>query len=167
MTSDFDSDRIYDSDEKTGNGELDCFELLSAYLDNELTPTERNQVQHLLDNEPQVKKMYGQLLHLHSQMQNLTAPPSKLSFDDLSLQVYEKLDRTQRRKKIAVWGGGAIAAALIAALSGLVPGTNSPAWRLVKSPKPETFADPIMLAVAVDKPAVKIPKAAVATPRDE
>lgn len=168
MTSDFDRDRIYDFEEKTGNDNLDCFELLSAYLDDELTPAERNQVQHRLDNEPDVRKMYAQLLQLQSIMQNSSAPSSELSVEDVSHRVLQKLDRSQRRRKIAAWGGGAIAATLIATVSGIVLGTNTPALRMVKSPfNTETFSEPIMLAVAVDKPAVKIPKAAIATPQAE
>ncbi|WP_052056006.1 anti-sigma factor [Myxosarcina sp. GI1] len=164
MTSDFDRDRRDNSEENNACGDLDCFELLSAYLDGELSPAERNEIQRRLDSEPETQKMYARLLQLQSQMQHLTAPSSELSTEDLSLKVFQGIDRTQRRKKVVVWSGSAIAAAFIALISGIVPGSNSPALKLVKSP---SVKSPIMLAVAVDKPAVKIPKAAVATPQDD
>lgn len=159
MTSDFDRDLSYSSKENIACEDLDGFELLSAYLDNELTPAECKEVQRRLDEQPEFQKTYARLLHLQSQVQHLTAPSVNLSTEDLSHKIFQKIDSRQRRRKVAVWGG-AIAAALITLVSSTVP-TNS-AFKLAKSPTESS----IMLAVAIDKPAVKIPKAAVANTQE-
>lgn len=163
MTSNFDDfereqvEKLH-SNAHQDNSDLDYFELLSAYLDEELTPAARNRVQCLLDNDPNIKKIYTQLLFMHNQMQNLAVPPS-ISTKQLSENVFHKIEQTQRKRKALLWGG-AIATACLATLSGFIPGINSPAFKVAQSPSQPTFSQPIMVAVAVDKPAVKIPKAA-------
>lgn len=163
MTSNFDNferEQVdnFHSDEHQDNCDLDYFELLSAYLDGELTPAARNQVQDLLDNDPKIKKTYTQMVFMHNQMQNLVAPPS-ISTKKLSENVFQKIEQTQRKRKTLFWGG-ALATACLAALSSVIPGINAPVFKVAQSPSESTFSQPIMVAVAVDKPAVKIPKAA-------
>lgn len=143
--------------------ELDIFELLSAYIDGELTPPERDRVQYLLDRDPKIKHTYRQLLNLQGHIKHLSAPPSSVSVDELSTAVFQKIDRHQRRRSSLVWGGAAVAAAAIAAISGILPGANSPVFRMAKSSQ-TNFEAPTMVAVAIHKPAVKIPKAAVTQP---
>jgi anti-sigma factor RsiW len=138
---------------------LDDFELLSAYLDGELTPAEKKHVQHLLDSDPNTKKVYLELLTMQRQMQNLVIPPSTISSKELSENVFEQIDKSQRQRKTLVWGS-AVVAACLATLSGIVPGINTSAWKMAHSPSKSNFIEPMMVAVAVDKPAVKIPKAA-------
>ena len=156
MTSNFD-------DFEKDASELDYFELLSAYIDGELTPAERDRVRHWLDNDPEIKTTYINLLKLQTQMQGIPIPPT-VSVEDLSAGVFQKIDRRRLRKRCFVWGGGAIAAAFLATISGIVPGINSPGLQLTESPS-ESFSEPMMVAVAVNKPAVKIPKTAVSLPR--
>lgn len=146
------------------NTNLDCFELLSAYLDGEATVEERRQVQDWLDNDPEIKKLYLQLSRLHHGLQNIPAPQEVISSQQLSHQVFTSIDRTQRKRKIFIWGGGAIAALVLATVSNLFTGGgNIPALRLAESPEPETVSQPLMVAVAVHKPTVIIPKAAVSS----
>ena len=151
-----------DNDSKN-NYEADYFELLSAYLDGELEPSERTKVQQWLDEDPEIKQVYLKLLKLHQKMQNSAVPPNNISAEEVSAGVFEQLDRTERQRKRFAWSGGAIAAILLAAITGLIPGTNSTGLRMAKSPP--KIATPIMLAVAVNKPAIKIPKAAKAYPQ--
>ncbi|GAB4533671.1 MAG: zf-HC2 domain-containing protein [Pleurocapsa sp.] len=164
MTSSFDDfereRREYFSDDRNLDDiNLDNFELLSAYLDGELTPAEKKSVQDLLDNDPNSKKIYIKLLTMQRQMQNLAIPSSNISPAKLSENVFEQIDKSQRQRKTLVWGG-AVVAACLATLSGIVPGINTPALKMVRSPSQSTFSEPMMVAVAVDKPAVRIPKAA-------
>lgn len=165
------SDRELNSPEKamtTGSSKLDdieedCFELLSAYLDGEVTPQERKQVQQWLDCDPEIKKIYLQLCRLHGGLGNLTPPTTNTSPEQISAKVFECIDRSQRKRKTLVWSGGAIAALCVAALSNLFS-FNSPTFRMVQSPEQDSV-NQIMVAVAVNKPAVRIPKTAVASPQ--
>ena len=151
-------------DKEADNTELDCFELLSAYLDGEVSVEERQQVQHWLDNDPEIKKLYIQLSRLHHGIQNIPVPTSETSSTNLSNKVFQSIDRTQRKRKTFIWGGGAIAALVVATVSNLFTGgSNIPTFRLAKSSNQETASQPMMVAVAVNKPAVKIPKAAVSS----
>lgn len=142
--------------------EQDCFELLSAYIDGEVTAAERQQVQHLLDTDANTKKLYTQLLQLQQGIQNIPAPPKQQSAEQLSEKVFQQIERRQHKRAL-VWGGGAIAAMLVAAVSGLIPGINSPVLRVAESLQNQRPNGRVMLAIAVDKPAVQIPKAAFAT----
>ncbi|MBE9167554.1 zf-HC2 domain-containing protein [Pleurocapsales cyanobacterium LEGE 06147] len=144
--------------------EEDCFELLSAYLDGEATPQERQQVQQWLDCDPEIKKIYLQLRRLHDDLQNLAAPITSTPAEHVSAKVFECIDRSQRRRRTLLWGSGAIAALFVAALSNFFS-TSSPTFKLVQSPELDSASQTLMVAVAVNKPAVRIPKTAVASPQ--
>ena len=172
------SDKVSYVDSQQGLSDLDdremdsteqgCFELLSAYLDGEVTVEERQQVQSWLDNDPEIKKLYIQLSRLHSGIQNIPVPQTTTSSAQLSAQVFQSIDRTQRKRKTFIWGGGAIAALILATISNLFTGGSSiPTFRLAESSNPETVNSPLMVAVAVNKPTVNIPKAAVAPVKKE
>ena len=131
------------------------FELISAYIDGELSPAERKQVQQWLDQDPQTKALYTQLLRLQGQMQNLPAPASAESTAQITTQVFQTID-SQRRRRRVIFSGSAIAASLLTAIS-LFPGTNS--WKFAQSPNVnQGESDTVMLAVALNTPAINIPK---------
>ena len=139
----------------------DYFEMVSAYIDGELTASERNLVQTWLDQDPEVKRLYTQLLTLQSQMQNSWAPPSDTSVSEISLKVFREIDRTCHRQRRLMWGSGVLAASIFAALSGIIPGIAPFSFRMANldSPTP-VMSDSVMLAVTINEPAVNIPKAA-------
>ena len=93
------------------------FELLSAYLDGEVTPTERQQVEAWLANDLAFQHQYRQMQQMQHAFPRMTVPSSQ-STEALSAGVFAKLDR-QRNRKLALIGGGAIAATLVAAVTGL------------------------------------------------
>ncbi len=162
MRSNYDGFTNYQPD--TNNSQNDPFELLSAYIDDEVTPTERKQVQQWLDNDPEIKKLYLQLLSLQSGMQSLSVPsPPEMSHEILSENVFASVDRTRSRKKLLFWGSGAIAATIVAMVSGFLPGSNSPSFQLVETIEPNTKPDRVLVAVTLNQPAIKIPKTAVAS----
>ncbi|MDJ0632954.1 MAG: hypothetical protein QNJ34_07165 [Xenococcaceae cyanobacterium MO_188.B29] len=147
---------------------LDCFELLSAYLDGEVNAEERQQVQYWLDNDPEIKQQYLQLSQLHHGIRNIPAPEKPISAQQLSKQVFRSVDRNQRQRKVVLWGGGAIAALVVATISNLFTGSsNVPVFRLAESAEQEKASQPITLAIAVNEPAIKIPKAAVSPTREQ
>lgn len=148
------------------------FELLSAYLDNEATVEERRQVQVWLDTDPTVKNTYLQLIQLRSQLQAAPVPQSGQSVQDLAARIFQRLN--QRTRRVALWGGTAIAAVLIMAVSG-----NSGRVPLFAESEPDNRSEPLEIAlneplipivnpnevsISVDQPIIPIPKAAVSTP---
>lgn len=153
MTANFEG---FDSDRPTENSHqielTDRFELLSAYIDGELSVTDKNLVQTWLNEDPQLRKLHCQLLALQGQIQHSTVPSSEKSTAEITTAVFESLDRQRHRRRL-VWGGSAIVASLLAALS-LIPGSSQ--WRMAESG--EDRATPVMLAVALNKPAIDIPK---------
>ena len=135
----------------------DRFELLSAYLDGEVTATERQQVQQWLKEDPHVRQLYHRLLSLRQGMQQLPTPTPQQSSQQLSATVFERLDQQQRRKRGILWGGAIAATALVVgSISGLIRG-NSLMPQLADSPD-----NAEQLVIAINRPAVSIPSAAVA-----
>lgn len=148
-------------------GELDYFELLSAYIDGEATVEERKQVQQWLDNDPEIKNIYLQLLKLQGGMQNLTAPASETtSAEILSQQVFNRIARSQNRKRVVIWGS-AIAATIAATVASMIPNSLSPSLRIAGNSAQNNPSPSLMVAVSLSRPTVVIPKAAVATSHSE
>lgn len=136
----------------------DSFELLSAYLDGELSPTQRHQVQTWIDRDPQMKALYTELLALQSQIRSLEAPPSQKTVGEITEQVFQSLDR-QRRQRRLVLGGSAIAASCLATITSLMIGIMPSGLKVAHSPSSrENLSDSVMLAVALNKPAINIPE---------
>lgn len=179
MTSKFED---FEQDQSVGNlnSELadssDRFELLSAYVDGELSPSQRHQVQAWIDQDPQVKAVYNQLSTLQRQIQALKAPSSQKTVQEIANQVFETVANRRRQHRLRL-GLSAIAVSCLATITSLIPGVipsfkmaqsidgnfnsvsqlNSSQARLDSQPQ-EPHA--VMLAVALNKPAINIPKAA-------
>jgi anti-sigma factor RsiW len=148
----------------------DRFELLSAYLDGEVTAAERRQVEEWLADDAAVQSLYARLLKLRQGLLNLPIPESQQSPETTVNQV---LKRLRRRSQLAwTFGGAAIAACVIGAVSGLLPNGESMTPQLAQQPQVEPKqttkvavvvpASPLM--VALNNPVIEIPKAAVAAP---
>lgn len=140
----------------------DRFELLSAYMDSEVTAAERKQVQEWLATDPAVQRLYARLTEVRRGLQTMPVPQSEQSAQQTATRVFQRLDR-RRVQKMAAWGGAAIAAMFIGAVSGVLPGGQSPVYQLVKSSQPKVASEPPVM-VALNEPVVEIPKAAVADP---
>ncbi|MBD1924047.1 Fis family transcriptional regulator [Microcoleus sp. FACHB-831] len=136
----------------------DRFELVSAYLDGEVTASERQQVQEWLANDPEVKGMYSRLVMIRGGMQTLTVPQSQRSVQQTTQRVFAEIDRRQNKRRV-VWGGAAIAALFVGAISSIAPGSRQPLL-VVEAPAPA----PAPLMVALNRPVIEIPKAAIAAP---
>lgn len=168
MTSNYDdfSEYVAPSSELE-DAEFDYFELLSAYIDGEATIAERKQVQYWLDNDPEIKQTYIQLVKLQGGMQNLTVPTQEtVSAEILSEQVFNRIDRNSNKKRAIIWGG-ALAATIIGAISGIVPSPLSPNLRMAENSPQNNPPQPMMVAISLNRPAVVIPKAAVSAPKQQ
>lgn len=147
----------------------DRFELLSAYLDGEVTAPERKQVEEWLANDASVQCLYARLLKLRQGLRTLPVPTAQESSEATVQQVFTRLRRRSRLNWMA--GGTAVAACVIGAVSSLVPGSlNVPqlAQRPQKEPIQTSSASiipPSPLMVGLNNPVIEIPKAAVASPK--
>ncbi|MEH2395108.1 MAG: zf-HC2 domain-containing protein [Nostoc sp.] len=148
----------------------DRFELLSAYLDGEVTALERRQVEEWLANDASVQCLYARLLKLRQGLRTLPVPAAQQSPEATVQQVLTRLRRRSRLNWMV--GGAAIAACVIGAVSGLVSGGSSPP-QLAQRPEIEPIqtSSPSMaplspLMVGLNNPVIEIPKAAVASPEN-
>lgn len=145
----------------------DRFEMLSAYLDGEVTAAERKQVEEWLAHDTNVQRLHARLLNLRQALQAMPVPTSECSVQETVDQVF---DRVERRPKLSlIWGGAAIAALFVGAMATMFSTENpflpqiAKSPEQVESPRPETIASEPLL-IALDRPLVTIPKAPVAQP---
>lgn len=155
----------------------DRFELLSAYLDGEVTATERRQVEEWLTNDPTTKRLYSRLLMMQQSFQAMPVPAAQQSAEELATKVLQRVER--KPKQTWILGGGAIAALLVAVVSGVGGGRQLFAPQFARSPVPAEsdglivalneplveIVNPNDLMLGVNAPIVDIPKVGVATPQ--
>ncbi len=147
------------------------FELISAYLDGEVTPSQRREIEGLLAKDPVARHLYQRLLQLRSEFQRMPISPTLQPVDRTVEQVFEKIDR--RSKRTFVLGGSAIAALCIAVISGVISATRSPVIQLAKVSDSETvqiglnepiieIVNPNNVMLTVNEPLFQIPQAPIA-----
>jgi hypothetical protein len=155
----------------------DRFELLSAYLDGEVTAAERRQVEDWLTNDPTTKRLYSRLLMMQQSFQAMPVPAAEQSAEELATKVLQRVERKTKRN--LVWRGGAIAALLVAVVSGVGGGRQLFAPQFARSPVPAEsdglivalneplveIVNPNDLMLGVNAPIVDIPKVGVASPQ--
>jgi anti-sigma factor RsiW len=148
----------------------DRFELLSGYLDGEVTAAERRQVEEWLEKDASVKRLYARLLNLRQSLRTMPVPAAQESPETIFQQVWLRL----RRRSQLAWmlGGVAIAACAIGSVTSLLPGSDSRTLQLAQQPqiepKPATTTPVVPvspLMVALNNPVIEIPKTAVASPQ--
>lgn len=146
MTDNFDGDRA-------GTALDERFELLSAYLDGEVTATEKQQVEALLASDPEFQQQYRQMKQIHQAFPSIAVPSSQ-SAESLANNVFARIDR-QRNRRLS-WIGGAVAATLVVAVTGLsgLFGERNSSLQFASN----TQADrPAPLMVALNAPILSIP----------
>ncbi len=163
MTSNFDARKSsrQEAAKEMDSLQRDRFELLSAFIDGEVTAAERRQVQELLATDPQMQRLHSRLLKLRQGVQKLPVPVPETTAQETVQQVFSKIDH-RRTRRTFVWGGAALAAVFVSALSGIFPGSQSFVPQLAQSTKQEAAPEPLM--IAVNRPVIEIPKAAVSSP---
>jgi len=132
----------------------DRFELLSAYLDGEVSPDERRLVVFWLDEDPEAQCLYQRLLQLRQGFQGLgTEHWQTTNPCDAAEQVVSKLNHRGR----ATWMAGMTAAAVL--VVGLFSGALNPVERMglgaMSASEPGDN-----LEIALDQPPILIPKPA-------
>jgi anti-sigma factor RsiW len=153
------------------------FELLSAYLDNEVTAAERQRVEVWLRKDASLKRQYDSLQAMSQQFQSLEAPARSASVEQTLNAVMKRVDR---RPRFAVFAGlGTAAAALVATLVSLSGGNVGTPQIATRSPEIQsptvqaptiavngtefltpgtpTPVNPHSLLLALERPPVEIP----------
>lgn len=177
MFSEFDPNHRFVSEDlaptSLDNLKRDRFELLSAYLDGEVTPQERRQVESWLRADESMQCLYTRLLQLRRQMQTMPIPPASVSPDDVAQAVCQRLERRSRRPYVL--GGAAIAALFCVFFSSTVPipqqatktsedsvaerfPENSLALSLNEPMMPLEMASQDSLALSLHQPIIEIPQ---------
>ncbi|QYO64369.1 anti-sigma factor family protein [Leptolyngbya sp. 7M] len=136
----------------------DRFELLSAYLDGEVSANERRQVEQWLATDAKTQQLYTRLLTLRQRLHTLPIAQSEQSVDQLVDRVTARIECQPKR---LIWGGLAAAAVLIGALFSALP-QNSYAPSIADSLTPNEDVPSDGLMIAINHPPIEIPKAAVA-----
>jgi len=137
------------------NEEFERFELLSAYVDGEVTAEERYQVQEWLDNDPKLKQTYLKLLRLQQVIPQIPTPSSSISTDQLSARVFRQIKRENRMLHLWIWGGVVTASAGFVMFFNLFMGTNNIFQPNAQSASLEIEAEP--LVIALNQPVFDIP----------
>ncbi|MEM7553286.1 MAG: transcriptional regulator [Cyanobacteria bacterium P01_A01_bin.84] len=145
-----------------GVAQSDRFELLSAYLDGEVTAVQRKQVEEWLANDAATKKLYHRLFSLRRGLRTLPVPQQQ-PVENTVEQVLKRVNRPYKRAFMI--GGTAIAACLIGAFGGLFSG-ESGIIQFAQQKSTQTTSEvassssDTSLQVALNQPVFPIPKAA-------
>ena len=152
---------ITGSEQSEVDNQYTRFELLSAYLDGEVTPAERKQVQEWLDTDPQTQKLYTRLLRLRQELDNIPIVPAASPNTQLADCVFARIDRQSHRKRLVIISGAAIATVVIGAVSSLFFGNKSPVFQFAENPLAPIEKDSEPLKIALNHPIIEIPAAAL------
>lgn len=159
MTSNFDARKLSqpEATKEMDSQQRDRFELLSAYIDGEVTATERARVQELLATDADMQRLHARLLKLRQGLHKLPVPSAEATPQETAQQVFSRLDR-RRTQRTVFWGGAAIAAMVVSAFSGILSGTRSLVPQIAGTEPP--------LMISLNQPVIDIPKAPVASPEN-
>lgn len=133
----------------------DRFELISAYLDGEVTPDERRIVNRWLQEDAIAQSLYQRLLKLRHGIHHLPTPEPQVP---LTETVQGVMARLQQRLRLAMLAGaGTMAAVFLGTVSSLGE-EQSGVFRFVRDGGSTSGS---VLEIALDQPAIEIPKSAV------
>lgn len=121
-------------------------DLVSAYIDGEVSAEERRQVEMWLDTDAELRQEYQNMRLMQTKFQS-SPVPQPIAAADISERVFAKIDRRRRRRWLS---GGAVAAG-IAASCALMTGVFRGERDFVPS-----FANtqPTPISVALNEPLI-------------
>jgi ferric-dicitrate binding protein FerR (iron transport regulator) len=138
----------------------DRFELLSAYLDGEVSPSERRLVMTWLADDPETQCLYRRLLHLRQGFQGICHTSWQVDTDQRTAATV--IRRINHRFRLTCMAGlTAAAVAVVGVFSGAL---HDPMGRLggLQTSNPGNHPHD-SLEIALDQPPIMIPKPAVVT----
>ncbi len=154
MMSDFEHNQgLSPVDLSDMDNQFERFELLSAYMDGEVTAQERKQVQEWLDTDPEFHQLYKQMLRLQREVPTIPVPENPVSSEVLSQGVFDAIDRQDSKKRGLITSGLGVAAVIVGAVVHVcLQDGLSPRYA-------HTNGDNEALTIALNRPVVEIPPA--------
>ena len=140
------------------------FELLSAYIDGEVTDAEEQLVEQWLSDDINFRRLYQQQLKLRQSLIDLPVPvaahsSAKLETDVMINRVMAEIDKRSQRRKWKLAGIGISVAAVVGIFGSLFTFNSSPQFspvaNSIKSPA-QVKEEPIL--IAMEEPLVPLPK---------
>jgi len=138
------------------------FELLSTYIDRELSPEETAKVEQWLREDQQARQAYQSLSKLRYRLRETPAPPSQTSSEVLSERVIRRANH-QGLMQTMLWSGSTIAAIFVTAVTGIWSFKGSVMPRFAQSEQVNSSS----LTIAVNQPVLEIPALSETTATDE
>jgi anti-sigma factor RsiW len=140
------------------------FELLSAYIDGEVTDAEEQLVEQWLSDDVDFRRFYQQQLKLRQFLIDLPVPSTanssvKANTEIMIDRVFAEIDKRSQRRKWKLAGIGISVAAVVGIFGSLFTFNSSPQFspvaNSVKAPAP-VVEEPVL--IAMEEPLVPLPK---------
>jgi anti-sigma factor RsiW len=140
------------------------FDLLSAYIDGEVSETEEQLVETWLSDDPDFRLVYQQQLKLRQLLIDLPAPipvnsSARVETDRMVNRVMAEIERRSLRRKWKLAGLGVSVAAIVGVFSSMFTFNSSPQFSPVaNSVKPAAVVKEEPILIAMEEPLVPLPK---------
>ncbi|MBD2187253.1 anti-sigma factor family protein [Pseudanabaena mucicola] len=140
------------------------FELLSAYIDGEVTEAEEQLVEQWMSDDANLRHVYHQQIKLRQALIDLPVPVAvnssvKRDTDVMINRVIAEIDKRSQRRKWKLAGIGISVAAVVGVFGSLFTLNTSPQFspvsNSIKSPA-QVKEEPIL--IAMEEPLVPLPK---------
>jgi anti-sigma factor RsiW len=143
------------------------FELLSAYIDGEVTEAEEQLVEQWLSDDVDFRRLYQQQLRLRQSLIDLPVPVAahssvKTETDVMINRVFAEIDKRSQRRKWKLAGIGISVAAVVGVFGSMFTFNSSPQFspvaNSIKSPAAPTQVKQEPILIAMEEPLVPLPK---------
>ena len=140
------------------------FELLSAYIDGEVTNTEEQMVEQWLSDDVDFRRLYHQQIKLRQLLVDLPVPVAanssvKAETNVMIDRVFAEIDKRSQRRKWKLAGFGVSVAAVVGILGSMFTFNSSPQFspvaNSIKNPA-ITVEEPVL--IAMEEPLVPVPQ---------
>ena len=140
------------------------FELLSAYIDGEVTNTEEQMVEQWLSDDVDFRRLYHQQIKLRQLLVDLPVPVAanssiRAETNLIIDRVVAEIDTRSQRRKWKLAGFGVSVAAVVGILGSMFTFNSSPQFspvaNSIKNPA-ITVEEPVL--IAMEEPLVPVPK---------
>jgi len=158
------ADKIFEDDMTNPEGR---FELLSAYIDGEVTRDEEELVEKWLSDDVNFRRLYQQQLKLRQLLIELPVPVAanssvKAETEVMVNRVFAEIDKRSQRRKWKMAGIGLAAATVVGIFGSIFTINTSPQFSPVTnniSPTAPIAEEPVL--IAMEEPLVPLPKSMV------
>ncbi|WP_126387403.1 anti-sigma factor family protein [Pseudanabaena sp. ABRG5-3] len=140
------------------------FELLSAYIDGEVTETEEQLVEQWLSDDVDFRRLYHQQINLRQSLIDLPVPvaansSAKKETEVMIDRVFAEIDKRSQRRKWKLASIGISVAAVVGVFGSLFTFNSSPQFSPVSnSVKAPTSVAEEPVLIAMEEPLVPLPK---------